>query len=163
VTLGALLIALSYGAYALSFRARPDPDRGTLGEYYGVTLFLLAALAVATGIQAGARALRSQLRERWESQVQQQHPAVYTAIREILERHDPAQVRIPDGPLEFDLQARRVLTLVIACPSRADLAIALHDQFVHWFGRRAGARHLYEPLAQELWNAWQLARGYKPG
>ena len=86
--------------------------------------------------------------------------ALFDTIAEILFRLDPIGVNFEDNPDEYHPETGTILPRLKDCADVTDVQKVVHEEFVRWFGvGTVGPEATYQPVAAEVWRAWQLHRG----
>ena len=81
---------------------------------------------------------------------------LFETVSEILFRHDPMHLSSDDNPGEYDPEAGTILPRLQTCTSAAEARRLIHREFSRWFDTDSvGLEETYEPIAQEVWTAWE--------
>ena len=91
----------------------------------------------------------------YRDDLRRRYPGLYEALAEILFRHDPVGIDLEAHPEEYEPEVDAVLPRLAAANGIDDLTPVLFEEFVRRFGSSAGRLEYYEPIAIDVWQAWQ--------
>ena len=89
-------------------------------------------------------------------QLRAEYGEMFGSLAALLFRYDPAGINFEINPDEYEYEAGKILPLLRACESAADVRRVVHQQFVGSFcAVTAGQPENYEELASEIWGLWK--------
>ena len=98
------------------------------------------------------RAEREELRKEFRE--------LFDTVSEILFRRDPVGINFETNTDEYEPEVGTILPRLRSCESQADVHRVVYEEFVRWFeADTCGPEDRYEPIAIEIWAAWNRFRG----
>lgn len=89
------------------------------------------------------------------AKAKREYGKLFSAVSEVLFRHDPIYINFETNTDEYDLEAETILPRLRKCQSVEDVQTVVHEEFLRWFGEDAGEREVYQEIAEEIWALWQ--------
>lgn len=150
--IGVVLFAGSVLAFWVT-ENRNDKDT-LIVQGFGFGCVLLSLVVFASIIQTGWRGIMVWRRDQRVERVRAAHLQLFAGVREILKRHNIMALGGEEAEAEFDYEAARLLTPLLAAVDSSEFLSQLHTCFALWFTLDvAGPRERFATLGEELWNA----------
>jgi len=89
-----------------------------------------------------------------QKKLEEQNPAFFQRVVEILLKHDLMGIDYEVNPDEYEPEAGTIIPRLTECSNYQDARKMIYEEFIRWFYDDVGSETEYADVAKEIWDAW---------